>query len=259
MERGVRRAGRRAGCASCSRTHGVEVVGGVGVERFEQRRRRARRARRARRRARRWRPTSSCCGVGATPDVMLARKSGLEIGDAAACAATRGCAPAPRASTPRATCASTTARCTAGARADRARGGRRGAGPHRRAQHARRGRRARRGAVLLLRPGRLGVARVRRAAAGVGRGGRRRRPGLGRFAVWYLRDGRVGGVLSVGGHGDLERGRDAIASAGSLSRDEILGRMRGQTPEPATCATRAAWCRPRTPGSRPARPAPERC
>jgi 3-phenylpropionate/trans-cinnamate dioxygenase ferredoxin reductase component len=47
-------------------------------------------------------------------------------------------------------------------------------------------------------------------------------PGDGRFSVWYLDGGRVRGVLDVNGHGDLERGREAIASAASLSRDEIL-------------------------------------
>ena len=34
----------------------------------------------------------------------------------------------------------------------------------------------------------------------------------GRFAVWYLDGGRVRGVLDVNGHGDLERGREAIAA-----------------------------------------------
>jgi 3-phenylpropionate/trans-cinnamate dioxygenase ferredoxin reductase subunit len=47
-------------------------------------------------------------------------------------------------------------------------------------------------------------------------------PADGRFSVWYLDGGRVRGVLDVNGHGDLERGREAIASAASLSRDEIL-------------------------------------
>lgn len=48
-------------------------------------------------------------------------------------------------------------------------------------------------------------------------------PDAGRFAVWYLEGGRVRGVLDVGGHGDLARGREAIAAGASLSRDEILG------------------------------------
>jgi 3-phenylpropionate/trans-cinnamate dioxygenase ferredoxin reductase subunit len=45
----------------------------------------------------------------------------------------------------------------------------------------------------------------------------------GRFAVWYLESGRVRAVLDVNGHGDLERGREAIAAGASLSRAEILG------------------------------------
>jgi 3-phenylpropionate/trans-cinnamate dioxygenase ferredoxin reductase subunit len=45
----------------------------------------------------------------------------------------------------------------------------------------------------------------------------------GRFAVWYLEGERVRAVLDVGGHGDLERGREAIAAGASLSRAEVLG------------------------------------
>jgi 3-phenylpropionate/trans-cinnamate dioxygenase ferredoxin reductase subunit len=48
-------------------------------------------------------------------------------------------------------------------------------------------------------------------------------PEDGRFSVWYLEAGRVRGVLDVNGHGDLARGREAIAAAASLSRSEILG------------------------------------
>jgi 3-phenylpropionate/trans-cinnamate dioxygenase ferredoxin reductase subunit len=47
-------------------------------------------------------------------------------------------------------------------------------------------------------------------------------PEEGVFAVWYLEDGRVRGVLSVNGHGDLDRGHDAIAAGASLTRAEIL-------------------------------------
>jgi 3-phenylpropionate/trans-cinnamate dioxygenase ferredoxin reductase subunit len=36
--------------------------------------------------------------------------------------------------------------------------------------------------------------------------------GSGRFAVWYLRDGRVEAMLSAGGHGDLDRARALIVS-----------------------------------------------
>jgi 3-phenylpropionate/trans-cinnamate dioxygenase ferredoxin reductase subunit len=45
----------------------------------------------------------------------------------------------------------------------------------------------------------------------------------GRFSVWYLEGARVRGVLDVNGHGDLDRGRQAIASGAGLSRAEILG------------------------------------
>jgi 3-phenylpropionate/trans-cinnamate dioxygenase ferredoxin reductase component len=47
-------------------------------------------------------------------------------------------------------------------------------------------------------------------------------PDDGRFSVWYLDRGRVRGVLDVNSHGDLARGRDAIAAGASLSRAEIL-------------------------------------
>jgi 3-phenylpropionate/trans-cinnamate dioxygenase ferredoxin reductase component len=48
-------------------------------------------------------------------------------------------------------------------------------------------------------------------------------PDDGRFSVWYLDRGRIRGVLDVNGHGDLARGSDAIAGGASLSRSEILG------------------------------------
>jgi 3-phenylpropionate/trans-cinnamate dioxygenase ferredoxin reductase subunit len=39
----------------------------------------------------------------------------------------------------------------------------------------------------------------------------------GRFSVWYLDRGRVRGVLDVNGHGELERGREAIATAATMA------------------------------------------
>ena len=39
----------------------------------------------------------------------------------------------------------------------------------------------------------------------------------GRFSVWYLDRGRVRAVLDVNGHGELERGREAIAAGASLA------------------------------------------
>jgi 3-phenylpropionate/trans-cinnamate dioxygenase ferredoxin reductase component len=47
-------------------------------------------------------------------------------------------------------------------------------------------------------------------------------PDDGRFSVWYLDRGRVRGVLDVNNHGDLARGREAVAAGTSLSRAEIL-------------------------------------
>ncbi len=38
----------------------------------------------------------------------------------------------------------------------------------------------------------------------------------GAFTVWYLADGKVAAMLSAGGHGDLERGKALIASGGAL-------------------------------------------
>jgi 3-phenylpropionate/trans-cinnamate dioxygenase ferredoxin reductase subunit len=37
-------------------------------------------------------------------------------------------------------------------------------------------------------------------------------PASGAFAIWYLRDGRVAGMLRAGGHGDLDRGAALVAS-----------------------------------------------
>jgi 3-phenylpropionate/trans-cinnamate dioxygenase ferredoxin reductase subunit len=47
-------------------------------------------------------------------------------------------------------------------------------------------------------------------------------PEDGRFSVWYLDRTRVRGVLDVNGHGDLDRGREAIASAATVTRADIL-------------------------------------
>jgi 3-phenylpropionate/trans-cinnamate dioxygenase ferredoxin reductase subunit len=47
-------------------------------------------------------------------------------------------------------------------------------------------------------------------------------PDEGRFSVWYLDSGRVRGVLDVNGHGDLNRGREAIAAGARLTRSGIV-------------------------------------
>jgi 3-phenylpropionate/trans-cinnamate dioxygenase ferredoxin reductase subunit len=38
----------------------------------------------------------------------------------------------------------------------------------------------------------------------------------GAFSVWYLEEGRVRGLLSVGGHGDLDRGRELLRSGAAV-------------------------------------------
>jgi 3-phenylpropionate/trans-cinnamate dioxygenase ferredoxin reductase subunit len=37
----------------------------------------------------------------------------------------------------------------------------------------------------------------------------------GRFTVWYVADGRVAAMLSAGGHGDIDRARELIAAGGA--------------------------------------------
>jgi len=48
-------------------------------------------------------------------------------------------------------------------------------------------------------------------------------PDDGRFSVWYLDRGRVRGVLDVNSHGDLDRGREAIEQGARLTRPDIVG------------------------------------
>lgn len=43
----------------------------------------------------------------------------------------------------------------------------------------------------------------------------------GAFCVWYLEGGSVRGMLSVGGHGDLERARDLIRSARAVEATDL--------------------------------------
>jgi 3-phenylpropionate/trans-cinnamate dioxygenase ferredoxin reductase subunit len=45
----------------------------------------------------------------------------------------------------------------------------------------------------------------------------------GAFAVWYLRDGRVAAMLRAGGHGDLDRATELIASGEPFGRDSLMG------------------------------------
>ncbi|MDX6688101.1 MAG: 3-phenylpropionate/trans-cinnamate dioxygenase ferredoxin reductase component [Baekduia sp.] len=46
-------------------------------------------------------------------------------------------------------------------------------------------------------------------------------PESGAFAVWYLRDGRVAAMLRAGGHGDLERAKALIAGGESVDADAL--------------------------------------
>jgi 3-phenylpropionate/trans-cinnamate dioxygenase ferredoxin reductase subunit len=47
-------------------------------------------------------------------------------------------------------------------------------------------------------------------------------PASGAFAVWYLRDGHVAGMLRAGGHGDLDRAKDLIATGERVGADALL-------------------------------------
>jgi 3-phenylpropionate/trans-cinnamate dioxygenase ferredoxin reductase subunit len=48
-------------------------------------------------------------------------------------------------------------------------------------------------------------------------------PASGAFAVWYLRDGRVAAMLRAGGHGDLERAKELIASGEAVGAATLAG------------------------------------
>jgi 3-phenylpropionate/trans-cinnamate dioxygenase ferredoxin reductase subunit len=45
----------------------------------------------------------------------------------------------------------------------------------------------------------------------------------GAFAVWYLRDGAVAAMLSANGHGDLDRARSLIASGEAIGAEALAG------------------------------------
>ena len=108
------------------------------------------------------------CGVGAMPDVMLARKAGLTLGDLGGVLCDSRLRTSAERRLRRRRHLRVRQRRPRPRRAHRARGGRRRPGRDRRAQHARRRRAARRRPVLLLGPRRLGLARVRRARGGAG-------------------------------------------------------------------------------------------
>src|SRR5439155_1731058 len=68
-------------------------------------------------------------------------------------------------------------------------------------------------------------------------------PDEGRFSVWYLDRGRVRGVLDVNSHGDLDRGRSAIAAGESLTRAAILGADATRPGRARTCTPFASAAR----------------
>jgi 3-phenylpropionate/trans-cinnamate dioxygenase ferredoxin reductase subunit len=43
----------------------------------------------------------------------------------------------------------------------------------------------------------------------------------GRFTVWYVADGRVAAMLSAGGHGDIDRAKELIAAGGAPPADTV--------------------------------------
>jgi 3-phenylpropionate/trans-cinnamate dioxygenase ferredoxin reductase component len=153
-------------------------------------------------------------GAGVLPDVMLARKAGLEIGDAGGirCDATL-----------RASAAGVYAAGDACEYASPVHDGR-----HVRIEHEDHAERQGETAARNM----LGAAEEHRvvpyffsdladwasleyagAAAEWDQEVFRGSPEDGSFAVWYAQDGIVRGVLDVNGFGDLDRGRDAIGSA----------------------------------------------
>ena len=97
-------------------------------------------------------------------------------------------------------------------------------GMHAAAQHARRGRRLRGRPLLLQRPRRLGRAS---STSGPPRTGTRRSGAAtatsGEFSVWYLKDGRVAGALSVERSEDLAEARRMLADGVDVSaaKDQI--------------------------------------
>ena len=234
LERGF---GARAGrwFRGLLEAHGVEVVGESSVERV-------RRAASASRpccstTAARCRADLVVIGAGVMPDVMLARKSGLEIGDLGGvrCDATlRTSAEGVYAAGDMCEYASPLHD-----------------GRHVRIEHEdhaeRQGETAARnmlGAAEEHRAvpyffsdlGRLGVAGVRRAAPPSGTSeGVEGSIEDGRFSVWYLEGDRVRGVLDVNGHGDLARGREALA-AGLKAASSTGANSRFASRSPSTWA-----------------------
>ena len=197
--------------------HGVELLGGEELEAFEgDGRVKAVRDRRA---GATVEGDMVVVGAGVRPDVMLAERAGLEVDDGIVCDSkleTLG----RRGSSPPATCCSY----------DSVVHGRRLRVEHwdvalQQGRHAAQGdarlRRALpRGPVLLQRPRRLGVARVRRPGERLGRGRLARRPRrAASSASGTSRTAKVKGALAVGRSEDLVHARTLIETGrGRLGR-----------------------------------------
>ena len=152
------------------------------------------------------------CGVGALPDVMLARKAGLTLGELGGVLCDSRAAHVGRARLRGGRHLRVRERRPRPRHAHRARGGRRRPGRDRRPQHARRRRPARRRALLLLRSQRLGGLEYAGPAIQWDQEVVRGSLDDGAFAIWYLEADRVRAMLSVGGAGDIERANELIAA-----------------------------------------------
>ena len=165
------------------------------------------------------------CGVGAIPDVMLARKAGLTLGElggvlcdsrlrtsaegiyaagdmceydapstAASCASSTRRSPPRRARPPRATCSARTP-------------------PHDEVPY-----------FFSDLADWASLEYVGPAPAGTTRRSRARST-TARFAIWYREGGRVRAMLSVGGRGDLDRARELIRAERGPRAAGDLGRL----------------------------------
>jgi 3-phenylpropionate/trans-cinnamate dioxygenase ferredoxin reductase subunit len=199
--------------------HGVEVISGVEVERFAGEGEDAERVARVMLAGGRELPADVVvCGVGAIPDVMLARKAGLEIGplggvraDARLCAAgaaglyvagdmaeydspVHGRVVRIEHEEVAAAHGRTVARNMLGAEADHAE-------------------------VPYFWSDLADWATLEYVGPAHGWDEEIVEGDLasGAFSVWYLREGRVAAFLRAGGHGDLERATALVASAGALA------------------------------------------
>jgi 3-phenylpropionate/trans-cinnamate dioxygenase ferredoxin reductase subunit len=201
-------AGRRV--RAVLEAHGVEVAGGETVDRFEGDERVAAVHTAS---GRRVEADVVVCGVGAIPDVMLARRSGLELGPLGGvrCDSRLRAQGAPGLLAAGDMCEFDSVLHGACPPASSTR-----RWPRRRAR-PRRGRCSARTARTTWCPTSSPTSatgcRSSTPAWGAGRrGGRpRRRSGGGPAAIWRLAQGRVVGMLSVDGGGDLGAARELVA------------------------------------------------